>query len=179
MKPQRTIKRRGTRSDISPERWQARYFIADLHKKGRTRLSVSEIAHIAMGNLMQTKPERIGPMAMAAMRHIVRTELGRRISGDANIPEWLSIPVSGQRAKEYVHISKAGDETIASTIQERKELVDHIKARIKQLDLIATEMQVKDVTAEEAILALWPDTEEEEVDAYIDALAVVGAARGY
>lgn len=177
--PRKTIKRRKTRSDINPERLFARHHIAAKQAMGRSRLEVAEVASLALRDVMTQAPERIGPMAAEAMKDVVRAELARPVDSEAGTPEWVSVTLHGSKAREYVHISVAKEEALSDTVEIRNDQIDWVTAKVERLGEILSEVKAKGITAEEAVLSLWPDTETEEVEEYLATLELVLVERGY
>lgn len=169
--PEKVIKARKTRSDIQPERLLARTAIATKQAMGRTRLSVEEIARESFAKLVGEHPERMGVLALTGMKDVVRAELQRPDS--TGNPVWISTGVGGSAAREYVHASVAGGEALSDTIAYRKQFVDALRVKMDDLRSILDYVEANSCTVQEAILALHPDAEEQEVSEIVEQLQAI------
>jgi hypothetical protein len=169
----RVVKTRKTRSDIAPERLIVRTVVAWRQSVGRTRVSVEEIAREALSKLMSEHPDRIGTLALAGMKDVVRGELGR--SDSTGSPTWISTTVGGEQAREYVHASVASGESLRDTIGYRQDFADALKEKIADLAEILDYTVQHSCTVQDAIFALHPQAEEQEVSVIVEQLEALAA----
>jgi hypothetical protein len=169
----KVVKTRKTRSDIQPERLLARTAIASKQAMGRTRLSVEEIAREAFSKLVGDHPERMGVLALGGMKDVVRAELQR--SDSTGNPVWISTGVGGAAAREYVHASVASGEALRDTMAFRQEMNKNLEEKVAKLGEILRHTMAHSCTVQDAIFALYPDAEEQEVSDIVEQLESIAA----
>lgn len=171
----KVVKTRKTRSDIAPERLLVRRTIAFQQQAGRTRLAVEEVAREAFSKLVGEFPERMGKLALDGMKDVVRGELSR--SDTSGNPTWIStsIGVGGSMAREYVHASVATGEALRDAVGYREEMMGSLRGRIEFLRSLLDYAQVNTCTVQEAILALNPEAEEQEIAEIVEQLEAIAA----